>query len=73
MKYQSPRKRYSCLDEVLFCQQCGKIVKQGLFNTADYFRCELNHICCKDCKLKFGDECPICKMPLEYEELKTLF
>ncbi|MHA1269371.1 MAG: hypothetical protein ACTSPY_06240 [Candidatus Helarchaeota archaeon] len=73
MKKRKQIRRPTCLDEVLFCQICGKAVKQGLFNTADYFRCELNHITCSECKEKFYDKCSICELPYLIEELKTLF
>ena len=63
----------SCLDVVLCCQSCGKVVREGLFNTADFFRCELNHITCSECFKESEDECPICGLPYITEELKTLF
>jgi len=66
-------RRPNCTDVIIFCQKCGKTVREGLFNTEDYFRCDLNHIFCVECKERYGEDCPICKLPLEYEELKTLF
>ncbi|MHA1231844.1 MAG: hypothetical protein ACTSPQ_14450 [Candidatus Helarchaeota archaeon] len=73
MKTLRYKKRPTCLDEVLFCQICGKVVKEGIFNVDDFFRCELNHITCSECKSKFQDECYICKLPYTIEELRTLF
>jgi len=73
MENKSRKRRLTCMDEILYCQKCGKIVKQGIFNIADYFRCELNHITCAECKTKYPSKCFICGLPYIIEELKTLF
>ena len=67
-------RRPKCVDIILCCQSCGKVVREGLYNSADFYRCELNHITCDECHKKSRkSECPICKMPFIIEELRTLF
>ncbi|MBD3229604.1 MAG: hypothetical protein GF329_15595 [Candidatus Lokiarchaeota archaeon] len=73
MNKRKKLRRPTCLDIVLYCQICGKVVREGLFNTADFFRCELNHITCAECFKKSKEKCGMCGMPYIAEELKTLF
>ena len=69
------RKRYpSCIDVVLCCQKCRKLVHQQMFPVEDYQHCDLNHIFCCEC-IEEEDlkSCPICDQPLEYKRKKSPF
>ena len=62
----------TCIDASIHCKKCGKLVRRAIYNVEDFISCELNHVYCMECKNKFKlENCPECKLPLKYEELKN--
>jgi hypothetical protein len=67
-----PKIHFPCIEALIHCQKCNKIVQQSLVTLEDYQRCDLNHIFCTECVEKYHlEDCPVCELPLEFKVKKS--